>query len=167
MKIHLISIALLMSVNACKEQSKEIPKPKASEVSEMSECNVIADDSENIGFQLKQLESEGKISSEERRQLSEYSNYFDIRAILSMLGGGFDLSSILGSFGGGGIPDLSSLLGGGLSGIGGGSSLGGSGLGSGSIANDSVGSSPIDNDSIIDQPLDDSINSEIEDSSGC
>ena len=166
MKIHLISIALLMSVNACKELSKEVPKPKASEVSETSECIVIADDSENIGFQLKQLESEGKISSEERRQLSEYSNYFDIGAILRMLGGGFDLSSILDSFGGG-IPDLSSLLGGGLSGIGGGSSLGSSGLGSGNTANDSVGTSPIDNDSIIDQPLDDSINSEIEDSSGC
>ena len=87
-----------MSVNACKQEMPEPPAPQSAAIEQAPGDCIVLGATRSIETQLRKLENEGKINSDEKYQLSQYSNYMDISSILEMLGsgGGFDISSLLG-----------------------------------------------------------------------
>lgn len=162
MKIYLISLTMLINLNACKEEMPEAPLPQSAGMESVDDCVVLGSSPQSIQSQLRKLEIDGKINSDEKYQLAQYSNYMDISSILGMLsgGGGFDISSLLAGFGGGAMPDLSSMMGGGMPDLS--SMIGGM---SGGSMGEGLTDSPVE-DGLADDAIDGDPSQE-DSSSGC
>ena len=76
MKNYLISLTMLMTLNACKQEVPEPPTPQSVGIEQTPGDCIVLGATRSIETQLRKLETEGKINSDEKYQLAQYSKLY-------------------------------------------------------------------------------------------